>query len=135
MLVYNTHQPSSPLHRFKINAKVRFCRHVLRHAIAEHSARRNNVGFVFGGDANCMRLPWSTAFLEEPAHRVLFQEPSFLCANEDIVVNLTKAKDGDIGVVTGMKNLEGGNSIFVLKVVGRHTTLYSSDGRSHGNNP
>ena len=56
MLIYNSHQPSSDLHPFKSTAKTEFCKHVLRHAITEHSARQNNVGFVFGGDANCI---WS----------------------------------------------------------------------------
>ena len=48
MLFYNTHQPSSKENPFKPNAKIKFCKHVLRHAIAEHSARQNNVGFLFG---------------------------------------------------------------------------------------
>ena len=56
MLIYNTHQPSSETHPFNANKKIAFCKHVLRHAITEHSARQNNVGFVFGGDANCI---WS----------------------------------------------------------------------------
>ena len=79
-----------------------------------------------------MRRPWSAACLEEPTRRLRFQEPSFIYANENIVANPLQAKDGDIGVVMGMKNLHRRNSIFVFKVVRRHTTLYSSDGRSQG---
>ena len=51
-LIYNTHHPSSSQHPFKGNKKIEFCKHVLRHAIKEHSARPNNVGFVLGGDVN-----------------------------------------------------------------------------------
>ena len=43
----------------------------------------------------------------EPSHRARFQEPSFIYANEDIVREPTKAKNGDIGVVTGRKDLQG----------------------------
>ena len=64
MLIYNTHQPSARKRRFKPTKKIALCKHVLRHAISEHSARQNNVGFVFGGDANSMRSAWSTAVVE-----------------------------------------------------------------------
>ena len=107
MLFYNTHQPSSNVHPFRGNAKIQFCKHMLRHAISEHSARQNSVGFLFGGDPNCMQQPWTTAFLEEPSHRVHFQEPSFIYANEDVVANPTNAKDGDMALVAGIQNLKG----------------------------
>ena len=55
MLIYNTHQPSSDVHGFKSAKRIGFCKHILRHAVAEHVARQTNVGFVFAGDANCMR--------------------------------------------------------------------------------
>ena len=62
----------------------------------EHSLRPNNVGFVFGGDANCMWAPWAAAVYEERTYRLHFEEPNFVYANEDITANRTKAKDGDI---------------------------------------
>ena len=107
LLIYNTHQPSSSRHKFTLSKKTAFCKHVLRHAITEHSARENNVGFVFGGDANCMRTPWSTAIMETTSHRLHFKEPWFIFANEDIVAHPTKAKHGDLAVVMGIENLCG----------------------------
>ena len=107
MLICNTHRPSSSKRSFTSKEKIKCCEHVLRHAISAHSARPNNVGFLFGGDANCTRHPWSAARLEEPTHRLHFQEPSFIYANENIVAKPMKANNGDIGVVMGMKNLHG----------------------------
>ena len=54
-----------------------------------------------------MRSAWSTAVYEESLYRLHFEEPNFVYANENIAANRAKAKDGDIAVVMGVKNLHG----------------------------
>ena len=52
VMVYNTHQPSSPKREFPQTMRINFCKAVLRDAVkytAEHAA---NVAFVQAGDTN-----------------------------------------------------------------------------------
>ena len=107
MLIYNTHQPSSWLHPFETQHKIELCKCVLRDAISEHLARENNVGCVFGGDADCMLSARDVAVQDEPSYRLYFHMPNYIFANYDSFENPETVKNGDIGVVFGVRNLRG----------------------------
>ena len=107
LLVFNTHQPSSGNHPFKMPRKIAFCTSVLQHACRLHSEHPDLVGFVFAGDANCMRAAWMTALTEEPAHRLHFDAPYYIYASTKIANTPALAKAGDLALVMGAKGFEG----------------------------
>ena len=107
MLIYNTHQPSSLLNPFEPHQKIELCKCVLRDAISEHSARENNVGCVFGGDADCMLSARDVAVQDEQSYRLHFHMPNYIFANYYSFENPETVKNGDIGVVFGVRNLRG----------------------------
>ncbi len=78
MLIYNTHQPSSKLRPFKLTQKIDFCKAVLRDAIRYHSNHEENVGYGFGGDANCTMANWVAAHHETAERRLTFGQPTYM---------------------------------------------------------
>ena len=53
LLIYNQHQPSSRKRPFPQKQRIIFGKRVLEDAIRSHADDSSNVGFIFGGDANC----------------------------------------------------------------------------------
>ena len=107
MLIYNTHQPSFLLNPFEHHQKIELCKCVLRDAISEHSARENNVGCVVGGDADFMLSARDVAVQDEQSYRLHFHMPNYIFANYYSFQNPETVKNGNIGVVFGVRNLRG----------------------------
>ena len=78
MLIYNTHQPSSTQRKFKLTQKIDFCKGVLRDAVRYHSDHDDNVGYGFGGDANCTMANWVAAHHETAERRLTFGQPTYM---------------------------------------------------------
>ena len=76
LLIYNNHQPSSDKRPFKEPARINFCKAVLKDA--HYSKTDYNIGFGFGGDANCDMSMWTTAFKETSEYQLQFTEPCFM---------------------------------------------------------
>ena len=85
--------------------RTQLCQFVLNHAIQAHIRLPHNVGFLFGGDANCMRCVWNVATIEDLTWQMYFGAPEFIFANEYIVKHEETAKDGDIGLVMGIEKM------------------------------
>ena len=107
LIIYNTHQPSSPVHSWGPFLRKKFCKTVLLHALRTHAETQNNLGFLVAGDANCSRVEWTAACFEQQDYKLHFQEPEFIYANEHFKRHPAEAKGGDIGVVMGIKTLKG----------------------------
>ena len=98
MIIYNSHQPSSTVHRFHGSKRIAFCKNVLQHAIQQHTNNPDLVGFVFAGNANCDVAHWQSAMNQDQTYKMHFQEPMFVYANAD------PAAGADTAVVMGCFN-------------------------------
>ena len=78
LLIYNAHQPKSKQRRFKPAQQLDLCKACVRDAIRHCSETQDNVGYGFGGDANCPMSVWCTAFAQTPEHHLSFTELSFM---------------------------------------------------------
>ena len=66
---------------------------------------RNNAGFIFGGDSNCMMKVWARVFAENQFWQGDFGTAEFVYADRVILRREDTAKSGDIGMVMGIDNL------------------------------
>jgi hypothetical protein len=102
LLVYNQHQPSSTKRPWRTPSRITFCAEILFDSCEEHSRDATNVGFVFGGDANCNLSHWSTALLENKNYQFHFKEVQYVWANNEAIANVAKRKLGDLIVAGGI---------------------------------
>ena len=65
LLTYNTHQPKSRERPFSPTQRINFCKAILRDAIRDHGGDPRNIGFGFGGDANCDMSTWTMNVIDQ----------------------------------------------------------------------
>ena len=79
LLLFNTHQPNSEQRKFNLTQQINMCKAVINEGVRFVSEDPHmNIGFGFGGDANCPVSPWTTAFNEDAAVRLTFKDIQFL---------------------------------------------------------
>ena len=78
LLIFNQHQPKSSRRRFDGRQQINLCRAVLKETIRFREENPENIGFGFGGDANCTMIPWNSAFFEIPEARLTFSQLQFI---------------------------------------------------------
>ena len=78
LLIYNNHQPISKERPFKPTQKINFCKGILKDAMKDHAADDLNIGFGFGGDANCSMSQWTTAVDESRPFALHYQIPYYM---------------------------------------------------------
>ena len=98
LLVYNSHQPSSDLRKFPMEMRRRLCKATLTDAIEHIEKTDHNIGFAFGGDANCNLATWQTALEEMSEYKLTFQEAQLLWGAE--------RKNGDLIVAAGINGFD-----------------------------
>jgi hypothetical protein len=98
LLVYNNHQPASAVRKFPVPMRIRLCREVLKDAIRNHSNTPENIGFEFGGDANCNLTHWQAALVEESHYTLHFNEAQMLWGKNQ--------KPGDLMVAAGINGFQ-----------------------------
>ena len=101
LLVFNQHQPASDRRPFPAPDRIRFCSEILRAGVSEHCEESTNIGFVFGGDANCDATVWANAILAETCWQPHFQPAWFAFARDEIADNVALMKRGDCQVGMG----------------------------------
>ena len=106
ILLYNQHQPASNERQLRPRDKVELTGKVLRDAIAFHKQTPNNIGFIFGGDANSAHSIWATTLEANMEWRHVFKEPFFAYAKDSIAKNPKTMKPGDCQLGMGIDNFK-----------------------------
>ena len=88
LLLYNTHQPASDNQSFPQHMTINLCNAVILDAIRHKTNADNNVGFAFGGNANCNLGLWQLAFDELPERHLTFENPQYMSGvNKKIAIS------------------------------------------------
>ena len=78
LLLFNQYQPKSTRRKFSFCQQKNLCTAVLQEALRFAHENPENIGFGFGGDAQCTTMPWKTAMLEVPKARMTFSGLQFM---------------------------------------------------------
>jgi hypothetical protein len=97
LLVYNNHQPSSPERVFPSAMRCRLCRATMQDAIKIAQSNKHNIGFTFGGDANCNLATWQPVLNDISEYKLTFQEAELTWG--------INRKPGDLMVTAGIEGL------------------------------
>ena len=92
LLIYNTHQPKAKGRPFNNTQQIDFGKAALEDATQYNVQNEINVGYGFGGDANCSTAIWAAAFHETSLHQLTFTQPFFMYG--------VNRKPGDVMVIS-----------------------------------
>ena len=95
MILFSTHQPQSHERTFGSAQQINMCKAVVHEGTRFANRDAHKIGFGFGGDANFIIGPWTTAWNETASARLTFRDLHFLWG--------VNKKVGDLMVGAGTK--------------------------------